>query len=1094
MATIDDTLAKAVVEGFRLAQLDIENQQALLETPIGQSVTLTFSDGSTYTGIGFQEIAALANKSDLGIIGPVADQIAADRKIVQDGIPKVTSAISTVTTANQNAQTAAANAGGSATAAATSATASAASATQAEGFKNAAEAARAVVALSQNDAAASATAAAGSASAAATSATAAAGSATASANSASDAAKSAAAAKVSEDNAAASAAIALDAQAAAESAQSGAQRALSDTQTARDEALTARTEAEAQADAARIQADRAEAKAQEFFDNSSLVTHIKISPFTENGATSDRADFDAMPLVNGVPLLQASTSGGMQINSNETCAKTDDLNADVWKGKTFMVEKPTTGSAGNGAPAGLEYDFALCTDCYATWRPRGTLTNQTQRIQIIYDQNHIWLREYRAQSTAAVKWTIWRKIAVQSINDVTGMDLNTIKVTGQYNYTTAVNAPKIDASEASSVYFVRVVSSDDGLDVLQTVFSPKTNSRFDRYFISPNWSGWWNTTATFDVDTAAAGVDLNTLVNPGWWGIPLASALNLPTGIAKTDQGVLQVAGTSDGATFQRLHIPANAGVYLRSKGKNDAAGKSATWSSWRTIPTVDASNPLPVASGGTGANTAALAKKNLGLDLYAQDTAAGTTIISAPAGDYSLVVKDVATWGVWSKSKNDYQPLGIQQGGTGAKTSYDALKNLGVPGIGSANGGDVPGNSKDANVIRNSGIYAGAGDGSVNWFQGYSPLLHMSRYSGGTQGQFQIMNDGRCATRGSSDGGATWSAWKELAKIGDYGLGATTPVSLNAKPGFISDANGATDIFPSNGCGFQSQYDDSRIGQLWINPVGQVYARWTQTGGLAKKALVPWSPLAHLDKANSFLAKQSFTQGIGVSKGISCAGGAQFDTVNASSTIIATGNITGGGLIATVDAAIRRNLSVDGNITVKGVEAAIILNTPAAKAGYIIGKLNNANNWYFGRGSATSNQLTWHSYAMATTLQMGADKKLTYSGGTVAFTGTISASDARLKDNISAIPDSLAKLCTLTGVRFDWNEKANIEANVVGHGVIAQEVEKVLPEAIRPAPQEGYKGVDYNAIIALSVNAIKELKAELDAVKTELAELKTPQ
>ena len=87
--------------------------------------------------------------------------------------------------------------------------------------------------------------------------------------------------------------------------------------------------------------------------------------------------------------------------------------------------------------------------------------------------------------------------------------------------------------------------------------------------------------------------------------------------------------------------------------------------------------------------------------------------------------------------------------------------------------------------------------------------------------------------------------------------------------------------------------------------------------------------------------------------------------------------------------------------------------------------------------------------------------------------------SDARLKKEVSTINNALEKVQTLRGVSFKWkdNNKADI-------GVIAQEIEPVIPELVS-TDKEGYKSVSYDGLTAVLVEAVKELKAQNEALKT---------
>ena len=89
------------------------------------------------------------------------------------------------------------------------------------------------------------------------------------------------------------------------------------------------------------------------------------------------------------------------------------------------------------------------------------------------------------------------------------------------------------------------------------------------------------------------------------------------------------------------------------------------------------------------------------------------------------------------------------------------------------------------------------------------------------------------------------------------------------------------------------------------------------------------------------------------------------------------------------------------------------------------------------------------------------------------------------VKDNIEVIEDSLDKISEIRGVKFDWNEESPEWAQERGHdvGVIAQEVQKVLPEIVTERTN-GYLGVDYKRIIPLLIESIKELKQEINELK----------
>jgi len=101
------------------------------------------------------------------------------------------------------------------------------------------------------------------------------------------------------------------------------------------------------------------------------------------------------------------------------------------------------------------------------------------------------------------------------------------------------------------------------------------------------------------------------------------------------------------------------------------------------------------------------------------------------------------------------------------------------------------------------------------------------------------------------------------------------------------------------------------------------------------------------------------------------------------------------------------------------------------------------------------------------------------YVSGTIYATGNITAnSDLTLKKNLAIIENPTDKLMQLNGYSYQWREDDSHQ-----YGVIAQEVEKILPYAVSTG-NDGIKGVSYNQIIPVLIEAIKELSAEINILK----------
>jgi hypothetical protein len=131
------------------------------------------------------------------------------------------------------------------------------------------------------------------------------------------------------------------------------------------------------------------------------------------------------------------------------------------------------------------------------------------------------------------------------------------------------------------------------------------------------------------------------------------------------------------------------------------------------------------------------------------------------------------------------------------------------------------------------------------------------------------------------------------------------------------------------------------------------------------------------------------------------------------------------------------------------------------------------------------SNYLQFYTSA-AERMRLETDGDLHVDGDVIAYSTT--TSDIRLKDNVKTIENGLDKVCSLRGVSYTWNAGSREGQQEIG--VIAQEVEQVFPEIVREkelALLDGnsYKTVDYEKLVGVLIEAVKELKAEIDELKS---------
>ena len=119
-------------------------------------------------------------------------------------------------------------------------------------------------------------------------------------------------------------------------------------------------------------------------------------------------------------------------------------------------------------------------------------------------------------------------------------------------------------------------------------------------------------------------------------------------------------------------------------------------------------------------------------------------------------------------------------------------------------------------------------------------------------------------------------------------------------------------------------------------------------------------------------------------------------------------------------------------------------------------------------------------------------DGRIDASNDIVAF----SSSDRRWKENIKPIDNALNKILKIGGYEFDWKELSEEERKTQhgneGHdiGVIAQEVEEVLPEVVTTR-ENGFKGVKYDKMVALLIEGMKEQQSQIEELKSEISKLK---
>jgi hypothetical protein len=183
--------------------------------------------------------------------------------------------------------------------------------------------------------------------------------------------------------------------------------------------------------------------------------------------------------------------------------------------------------------------------------------------------------------------------------------------------------------------------------------------------------------------------------------------------------------------------------------------------------------------------------------------------------------------------------------------------------------------------------------------------------------------------------------------------------------------------------------------------------------------------------------------------------------------TIASTTDVNNAGL------AIRNSTGgLRGSFYTDGASAIIVIGSATNHAVTFVsndterGRVTNGGNWLLGTSTDNGERL--------------------YVSGSIRATGSITAnSDVRLKKNIERIENALQKVSEISGYTYNTIYDEDRHA-----GVIAQEIDKVLPEIVNKG-NDGLMGVEYGNISALLIEAIKEQKVLIESLQAKVEALK---
>jgi len=270
-----------------------------------------------------------------------------------------------------------------------------------------------------------------------------------------------------------------------------------------------------------------------------------------------------------------------------------------------------------------------------------------------------------------------------------------------------------------------------------------------------------------------------------------------------------------------------------------------------------------------------------------------------------------------------------------------------------------------------------------------------------------------------------------------------------------------------------------STAARLPIGTSGQVL---TVSGGVPAWAAAPGASTLNITDFTATSGQTTFTvtYTVGLVEGVYRngikLGQADYTATSGTSIVLASGAVTGDLVQVVYFTAVAvtnvvNSITAGTGISVSGPTGNVTISSTVT--GPTVTGTTTSGTYYIVGTTSTSGALTTASISNTNAVSYNA------STGALTAVSVVSSSDKRLKSDIQTLTNAVQIVESLRGVSYLRNNRPEI-------GVVAQEVEKVLPMLVHEDP-EGYKSVAYGNMVGLLIEAVKELSAEVKVLKAEL-------